>query len=848
MAHVHGYEVTYDSVAEAFTATEISDIEMTVWDAFYPEWHYNDPVSHEHPVITYWVPSFDEQIPIGSSAGWHYNEETEQWEPYSIGADTPWQPQIDEDDAYFYIETAPIVEIYGAHEYGENTHLHYFDGSDLDTFGANADRIAVPITRIQAEQLANGIVNEVIVYSSIVNSGLHLHFHKYKIFWNLSAQQFQADEVEELYDVTGTGEWVPVDEINKTHEHTLTINGIITHLGWNGTPLYTAPDITMANAHDWDALQGSEVDHLHAFNNTYLDTIGAYAGRQSLALDDNQTTDLINGDLQEITLYTSIGTGDHYHGVKVTYDDNYLTFVAEDIEKWSSSDGLQFYLEDPRTHAHPTEVQNIASWAGFNEIMVHLPAFGSPGYPYPGGSHPHFHNNSLVGPFAWNNEIAYASGITIAQGMQLIDGLVDSIIIYDSIEGAHFHEYTIKWDDPSDVFYVESSLTWIRGGIEDALQDPNKYYVSVVENLSEGLHWHNLTIAWNPLELPTPQQTGGSIYITKIEPVDEVLTSAPNIVTDVSSTELSPVSTTYQNTPAQGDTTIIIQYQDLVTTTITTTTQITTTTTTTTFYSDYATEVVVGSPVITYDVTTNVSTATVEDMDERKTYINTILQANGAPVLYIQPSFIAGEGSHDHLLYEDCTLDTAGPYAGRECEPITLAQANTLINEQDANYGLIFFDSPNGADSHYHGYTWKNNPYAGTDGEFEVDGISQYDKIAGTGTTVHTFLLTGGFHSHDYWISVADYIDLITGTWVVTPQRDDTHAAQYTHELTLSFDGSSYDIEAQTSDYDNHSIISYTGAVPQGGEWLQSTSGGGLGDHEHVVIVNDDDVWPVDPS
>jgi glucose/arabinose dehydrogenase len=848
MAHVHGYEVVYDEGTSAFTATEISDIEMTVWDAFYPVWEYNDPPSHVHPVITYWVPSFDEQIPIGSSAGWHYNEETGQWEPYDIGADTPWQPQVDEDDAYVYIETAPIVEILGAHEYGENPHVHYFDGSELDTFGANADRIAVPITRIQAEQLANALIPNVIVYSSIENSGQNLHFHKYKILWSSAQKQFTADEVEELYDITGTGEWTAIDEINKTHEHTLTVNGIITHLGWNGQPLYTAPDITMANAHDWDELQGSETDHLHAFNGTYLDTIGVNAGRQSLALDDNQTTDLINDDLQEVMLYTSIGTGDHYHGVQITYDSPTLTFIAKDLEKWSSSDGLQFYLEDPRTHAHPMEVQNIASWAGFNEMMVHLPAFGSPGYPYPGGSHPHFHNNTLVGPFAWNNEVAYANGITIEQGMQLIDGIVDSVTIYDSIEGAHFHEYVIKWDDPNDIFYVESSITWLRGGIEDPLQDPNKYYVSQVEQSAEGLHWHNLTIFWNPLELPTPQQTGGSIYITKIEPVDEVLTSAPNVVTSQTSTALSPVTTTYPDTPNAGDTTVIITYSDLVTTTVETTTQITTTTTTTTFYSDFTTNVVVGSPVITYDVQTDISSATVEDLTERKTYVNTILQANNPPVLYIQTSFIEGEGSHDHLLYEDCELDSAGPYAGRMCEPITLAQANELINEQNANYGIIFFDSPNGADSHYHGYTIKFNPYAGTDGEFEVDGISQYDKIPGTGTTIHTFILSGGFHTHDYWISVAEYIDLLTGTWVVTPQRDSTHAAQYTHELTLSFDGSAYAIEAQTSDYDNHSIISYTGAVPQGGEWQQSTQGGGLGDHEHVVVIDDDDVWPVDPS
>ena len=847
MAHVHGYEITYDDVAQEFLAVEISDIEMTVWDAFYPVWTYNDPVSHLHPVTVSWVPEFDQNIPIGSSAGWHYNELTMEWEPYDIGADTPWQVQTEEAEG-IYVETAPIVEIFGANEYGEDQHMHYFDSSNLDTFGANTDRIAVPITRLEAEQLANGIIPYKIVYCSIANSGQHLHYHTYKIEWNYATQQFQADEIEELWDVTGTGEYSPVLEVNKTHEHSLSVNGIMSHLGWNGTPLYTAPDITLSHAHDWDELQGSGSDHLHSFNSAVLDTIGANAGREALPLDDNQTTDLINGDIEEVILYTGIATGDHYHAVKVTYNENFLTFIAEDIEKWSSSDGLQFYKEDPRTHAHATNVQSVPSMPGFNETMTDLPVFGSPGYPYPGGSHPHFHNNSIVGPFAWNNQIDYAHGMDVTEAMQLIDGVVASVKIYDSIEGAHFHEYTIMWDDPNDIFYVDNSITWLRGGIEDAAQDPNKYYVSVVENLSEGLHWHNLTIDWNPLDESPPHMTGGSIYITKVVPVDEVLTSQPNVVTTQTSTALNPVTTTYQDTPNPGDTTIIVTYSDLVTTTVTTTTQIVTTTTTTTHYSDYSTSVVVGDPVTTQDVQTQVSTATVEDMDERKTYINGILQANNPPILSIQPSFIEGEGSHDHLLYEDCELDTAGPYAGRMCEPITLEQANELINEQDANYGIIFFDSPNGADSHYHAYTIKFNPYAGSDGEFVVDGLSQYDQIPGTGVTVYTFLLTGGFHNHDYWMSTADYVSLLGGTAIVTPQRDDTHASSYTHELTISYTGSIYTIINQTSDFDNHDTISYTGSVAQGGEWQQSTAGNGLGDHEHVVIIDDSDVWPVDPT
>ena len=851
MAHVHGYEVTYDAAAEVFTANEISDWEMSTWDAFFPVWVQNDPASHVHPVISSWSAVQDSQTQIGSSAGWHYNAETGVWEPYDIGADTPWQPEVDGGDGAVYVETAPIVEILAAHEYGENSHIHYFDSSSLDTFGINSDRIAIPVSRVQAEELANGVVTHLFVYSSLQDSGQHIHYHKYKIMWNLSTQQFVADEVAELWDIGGTGEYTEVDELSRTHEHTLAVNGILTHIGWNGTPLYTAPDITLSNAHDWDELQGSEVDHLHAFNNTYLDTIGANAGRQSIALDDPQTTDLINGDVDEVILYTSIGTGDHYHAVKVTYNENTLAFIAQDIEKWSSSDGLQFYLEAPATHAHPTNVQNVSSIPGYNEMMVIMPAFGSPGYPYPGGSHPHFHNSTIVGPFAWNNEINYAHGLSIEEAMQLIDGIVDTVTIYDSIEGAHFHEYIIKWDDPNDIFYVDSSITWIRGGIEDALQDPSKYYVSVVENESEGLHWHNLTIDWNPLlnAAGNEQQTGGSIYITKVEATDEVLSSAPNVTTEQTSTELSPVSTTYNDTPGAGDTTIIITYSDLVTTTETTTTQITTTTTTVTFYSDYGTQTVVGQPVITYDVSTNVTTQTVEDLTERKTYINTILQANQPPILYIQASFIEGEGSHDHLLYEDCELDTSGQYAGRMCEPITLSMANELINEQNSNYGIIFFDSPNGADSHYHAYTIKFNPYANAGvGEFVVDGISQYDIIAGTGTTVHTFGLSGGYHDHDYWMSVADYTSLLTGTYITTPQRDSTHALQYTHELVLEWDGSTYNIISQTSDYDNHNLINYTGSVPQGGEWLQSTAGGGLGDHEHTVVIDETDVWPKDPS
>ena len=79
MAHVHGYEVTYNAATEQFSATEVSDIEMSTWDAFFPVWTYNDPVSHLHPVITTWTAVQDTVTQIGSSAGWHYNAETGLW-------------------------------------------------------------------------------------------------------------------------------------------------------------------------------------------------------------------------------------------------------------------------------------------------------------------------------------------------------------------------------------------------------------------------------------------------------------------------------------------------------------------------------------------------------------------------------------------------------------------------------------------------------------------------------------------------------------------------------------------------------------------------------------------------
>ena len=133
----------------------------------------------------------------------------------------------------------------------------------------------------------------------------------------------------------------------------------------------------------------------------------------------------------------------------------------------------------------------------------------------------------------------------------------------------------------------------------------------------------------------------------------------------------------------------------------------------------------------------------------------------------------------------------------------------------------------------------------GAKGTFVVAGISQWDIIPGTSTYVHKFSLTGGFHDHDYWISVADYTSLIGGTYVTTPQRDSTHAALYTHELVLEWNGSTYNIISQTSDYDNHDTISYLGSVPIGGQWSQNTQGSGAGDHVHSTTVDDSNVWPV---
>ena len=844
--HIHGYEVTYDD-ENFFQTVEVSDIEMREWDAYWPEWSWNDPASHIHSVNTAWSGILDTDMLLGSSAGWYYDEELETWQPYDIGADTPWAPPVDDETSYTYIETAPKISILGANEYGENTHIHYFDSSTLDTFGEAVGTLATPITRLQAEGLANGEFSEVYIYSSVSNSGTSLHYHKYKILWNPSTQQFLAQDAGEFHDELGIGEYSIIDEVQKNHEHTLTVDGITTNLGWNGTPLFTAPDVTLGWAHDWDNLEGDESDHLHSFNGTILDTIGIHAGRISAPLTDEQTTDLINGDLTEVIIYSSIANGDHYHAIKVTYDDTNLAFIAEDTEQWLSEDGVQFVSVTPRHHAHSTAISNYLSIDGFNqELNVNnMPIFASPGYPYPGGTHPHFHNGTVVGPFAWNDKIDYADGLTVQNAMDLINGHVESVIIYDSIEGAHFHDYTIKYNATDNVFYCTGSVTWIRGGIEDSYQDHLKYYVSDVLNPSEGLHWHNLTVEWNPDNNQVPQQSGGAVYVTRVVTTPEVLTSDPQTSITSNSVELNPIIETLVDLPEVGDTTEITKFLDNVTTSTIITTTVVTTVTTETYYSDGEVITIIGNPQTTSEQSSSSSTAQIEDMTERQTRVNGILQANNSPIIWIQGTFIDGEGTHDHLLFNGCELDTVGPFSGRMCEPISLAMSNDLINAQDVNYGTIFYDSPNGAASHYHGYVLRFNPYIGADGAFVVESINQYDQIPGTGTTVHKFLLTGGFHDHDYWISVTEYLQLVTGTNITTVQRDDIHRSLYTHDVTISYSSGQYNLLNQTNNLDGHTLISYAGSQASGGQWTISTQGQGLGDHIHTTIVDETNVWPV---
>jgi putative ribosome biogenesis GTPase RsgA len=124
--------------------------------------------------------------------------------------------------------------------------------------------------------------------------------------------------------------------------------------------------------------------------------------------------------------------------------------------------------------------------------------------------------------------------------------------------------------------------------------------------------------------------------------------------------------TEYANTPQSGDTTVIWTYSDQITVTTTTTVTITTTTTTTTYFSDGTDSSSTGIPVVTQESSQSASTNVVEDLTKRKTLINSVLQANNPPIIFIAGTIIEGEGSHDHLQFDGCALDTSGPFTGRK--------------------------------------------------------------------------------------------------------------------------------------------------------------------------------------
>ena len=840
-AHVHGYEITFDPSANEFYALEISDIEMENWDAFYPVWTENEPQSHVHPVSVQWSHAIDYQIPIGSSAGWDGTA------PYDIGADTAWAPPVQEEGGYVVIATAPTIVILPSNEFAKESHQHYFSGVNLDTFGVNYGRTSNSISRYDAETLANSEQGTIFkVYGSIHEypEG-NKHYHEIDITYNSATKQFYGIEVSEWVEpVQGTGEYFVLTE--QTHEHGITVDGIVTAVGWSGNPIFDAPIVTTWAAHDWNNLHGSDPNHVHLFTGAGLDSVGPNVDRKADPLSDEQTTNLKDGSVLEVEIYSEV-IGDHYHSYTITYDGPTNQINAAEVGLWLTEGSGQYFLTAPATHQHAVSVDGLITGMGYSETIDEgdLPTLGSPGYPYPGGSHPHFHVNTVVGPFP-DGHIDYAHGLSVDEAQQLIDGIVTSVVIYDSIEGAHFHEYTIKWNDPSNIFYVSSSTTWIRGGIEDQNQDSNKYYPATIMNESEGLHWHNLTIEWNPNDTQYPQQTGGSIYITRITSVDEVSYADPVTTQTSTSTELNPVTTTYPDTPGAGDTTVITTYSDQVVTTTTITTQVTTTTTITTYESDGTDYDTTLTPIVTTEETETTSTEIIEDLTERKTWVNDVLQANNPPIIYIEPTFIDGEGTHDHIQFEGCTLDTEGVYAGRMCEPTTLETANFLINAQDVNIASVFYDSPNGALSHYHSYKLKFNPNQGPEGAFIVNTFSQFDIVSNTGTTIHKFTLSGGFHSHDYWCSEAEYLSLVTGSNIVMVQRDSIHAEQYQHTLTISYSSGQYNIVNQTSDFDGHNLFSYNGVQVTGGEWDEVDVL--PGDHIHGTIIDESNVWPVPPS
>jgi glucose/arabinose dehydrogenase len=844
-AHTHGYKVTYDFAEQMFDTVEISDIEMPEWDAFWPDWTENEPASHVHPVITAWSHAVDVQIPLGSSAGWYYNTDTEVWGPYDIGADTAWAPPAIDTGGYVTIDVAPNLVVSIANEYGAEGHFHYFDDVILDSFGENYGRRSNSLSQVAAEILANqeeGTIHT--LYSSIVDDGVRRHYHGYDITYSAAQRTFVLEETSEWEEgVRDTGAYILVG--TQTHEHPTSVDGLLTSVGWNGDPSFEAPSAVIGQANDWDNLNGSLIPHQHYFNDTSLDQIGPNSDRIASYLSNTQTTDLISGAIDNVTLYSSIYQN-HYHEYDVTFDSLNSSLVIQEVEQWVSSDNQQYFIRTPADHRHPVSVDGIPSGTGYNQVISvnNLPIFDSPGFPYPGGSHPHFFNNTVVGPFS-DGTIDYAVGLSVDEAYKLIDGITNQVTLYDSISGGHFHLYIVKWDDLNNVFYCTSSVTYVRGGIEDALQDTGRYYLSQILGPSEGLHWHNLTIEWNPNNEADAQQSGGSIYQTNIASSYETLVNPPSVEVNVNTTPLSPVSTSYPDTPSAGDDTTIITYSDLTTTTTTTTTITNVTETITTNSSDGTSTSTVLPPVVTTDVDVTASTLTIENELKRKTFVNNILQVNNPPTIWIGSTFIDGEGSHDHLLYQGCSLDTQGPYSGRMCEPITLATANLLVNSQDSTFGTVWYDSPNGNMAHYHSYSLKFNPFLGDDGTFLALPISQFDRFPGSGTNVHKFMLSGGFHTHTYFLTETEYATLVGGGLVQTFQADAIHAELYTHTLVIRLVNFQYQIVSQTSDFDNHNVVVYQGMVAEGGQWIQSQQGSGLGDHIHSTTIDETNIWPL---
>ena len=177
------------------------------------------------------------------------------------------------------------------------------------------------------------------LYSSISVESDKRHYHEYEISYSVASKQFIAIEVAEWHEPTlGTGEFFKLDM--QTHEHPMTVDGIMTAIGWSGLPVFDAPTINISGAHNWNNLTGSQPDHYHYFNGDALDTAGPNTDRTAIALNNEETTNLMNGTFDEVILYSSVSS-DHYHGYRVTYDGPSNTINAEEISEWITSDGEQ---------------------------------------------------------------------------------------------------------------------------------------------------------------------------------------------------------------------------------------------------------------------------------------------------------------------------------------------------------------------------------------------------------------------------------------------------------------------------------------------------------------------------